>query len=222
VARPLPLIAGGLALVAVDFRTGALDFLPDPLGWSLIALGAAALSLRFAPWLAGLVAVLSAPETYLPYRRVLLDPDTLEVVDGCTVTAPCPEQLRYDPIGGWHLVAMVVALVFAAACLVTVLRGLRRRALAAGDSPAASRLDVLALVVLLGWAAPPGVAMLRSAWSDPVAYDPIWNGSAEYLALLGGLVLAWLVVALSGCRGRAWALPTGSAQDSPWGDMIDP
>lgn len=45
VPRPLPLIAGGLALVLVDFRAESLDLLPDPVGWLLVAVGAMTLEL---------------------------------------------------------------------------------------------------------------------------------------------------------------------------------
>jgi len=40
--RPLALVAGGIALVVLDFRTESLDLLPDPVGWALIAVAALA------------------------------------------------------------------------------------------------------------------------------------------------------------------------------------
>lgn len=217
--RPLLLIAGGVVIVVVDFRTEALDLVPDPLGWVLVAAGAWALSVRPAALLAGAAAVLGAGDAYLPYQRLLIDPDTGEVVEVCTnLVLPCSEVLRYDPVSGWRLVAMAGAVVAGAVGLGYLLLVLRRRALAVGDRAAAERLAQLGVAVVALWALPPIVGIASAALSDPVRYDPIWNGSAELLAMVGLATLIWLAVELSLRGGERWANPHDTQRSSPWAE----
>lgn len=220
-ARPLSLIASGLALVVLDFRTEALDFVPDPLGWLLVALGATALDLPLAPWLAATAALLSTADAFLPYHRVLLDVDTGEEVSVCPPLGICGEQLRYDPVGGWRLAGLAAALLVGTAATVAVLRGLRRRALVECDSRAATRLAGLAWLVVALWALPPTVAIAGALLSDPVRYDPIWNGRAEYAGLAGWLAVAWVIAELGRHSGRGWAIPRERQRTSPWGHGPD-
>lgn len=216
---PLLLIAGGVGIVVLDFRTEALDLVPDPAGWLLIAVGGWVLSVRPAAGLAGLAAVFSVAEAYLPYVRLLIDPDTGEVVEVCTnLTRPCGEVLRYDPVSGWPLAALAGMVVAGAAALGVLLLALRRRAIESGDRGAAGRLTLLAAAVVAVWALPPVVGIASAALSDPARYDPIWNGSAELLAMLGLATLIWLGVELALRRGARWAIPHGTQRSSPWAE----
>jgi len=214
---PLLLVAGGVGIVVLDFRTEALDLVPDPAGWLLVAVGAWVLSVRPAAVLAGLAAVFSVAEAYLPYERLLIDPDTGEAVEVCTnLVLPCGEVLRYDPVSGWPLAGMAGMFVAGAAALGLLLLVLRRRALDSGDRSAADRLTQLGAAVVAVWALPPIVGIASAVLSEPVRYDPIWNGSAELLAMLGLAVLIWLGVELALRRGARWAIPHGTQRESPW------
>jgi hypothetical protein len=217
--RPLSLVAGGVGIVVLDFRTEALDLVPDPAGWALIAVGAWVLSVRPAAVLASLAAGLSAAEAYLPYERLLIDPDTGEAVEVCTnLTLPCGEVLRYDPMSGWPLATLAGMFVAGAAALGILLLALRRRAIDSGDRTAAGRLAQIGAAVVAVWALPPIVGITSAALSDPVRYDPIWNGGAEAVAMLGLVVLIWSIVELSLRRDARWAIPHGAQLESPWGE----
>lgn len=214
--RPLLLIAGGLAIVALDFRVEALDLLPDPLGWAFVAIGAGVLSLRPVAWLAWATVLLSVADAYLPYRRVLLDPESGEIVERCTSLLGCSEVVHYVAASGWHLAAMAAALVGATLTLLVLALELRRRALAAGDGRGADRWALLAGGIALVWALPQAVAMGRGAVSHD-GYDPVWNGSAEYLALSGLVVLITIMAELWRRGGAGWAIPRERQLASRWG-----
>jgi hypothetical protein len=214
---PLLLVAGGVGIVVLDFRTEALDLVPDPVGWLLVAVGAWVLSVRPAAASALLAAAFSVAETYLPYERLLIDPDTGEVVTVCTNLAqPCGEVLRYDALSGWPLAALAGMFVAGAVALGLLLLALRRRAIDSGDRGASNRLALLAAALVAVWALPPLVGIASAALSDPVRYDPIWNGGAELVAMLGLAVLIWLGVELALRRGAPWAIPHGTQRESPW------
>lgn len=214
--RPLPVIAGGLAIVALDFRVEALDLVPDPLGWAFVAIGAGVLSLRPVAWLAGATALLSVADAYLPYRRVLLDPESGAVVERCTSLLGCSEIVHYEPASGWHLTAMAASLGAATLTLLALALELRHRALAAGDGRGGDRWALLAGAIAVAWALPQAVAMGRGAASHD-GYDPVWNGSAEYLALLGLVVLVATMAELWRRGGAGWAIPRERQHVSRWG-----
>lgn len=129
-------------IVLVDFRTEALDFVPDPIGWLLVGAGAASSSLPLCAWLARAAAVLSVSEAWLSFRTVIVDPATNATTDRCPVDV-CSERVEYD--------------------------------------------------------------------------DPIWNGPAEYVALIGWASMTWLLVELWLRRDTAWAIPDQTVMPSPWG-----
>src|SRR5688572_10335695 len=149
---PLGFMAAGLGLVAVDFRTEALDLLPDPLGWTLVAVGAFALRLRWAAWGSVVAALLSVPDTYLEYHYRLIDPRSLKPVDRCPLEelAPgelCSERVVFDPVTGWRLAALAAAVTLGVAAVGVLLTGLRRRAKRDADPTAAGRLSQLRAAV---------------------------------------------------------------------------
>lgn len=213
--RPLPLIAGGLALVLVDFRAESLDLLPDPVGWLLVAVGAMALELRLSAWLAGAAALLSGSDAFLPYHYRWVDPETNELVATCP-TVQCAERIAFDPVTGWRLAAIAATVLIGGFAVMALLGGLRRRAVADGAGPAASRLSLLIWAVGVGWVAPPAVALGGAVAAADGAYDPIWNGNAEYAALIGCAVLGWLILELRLRSGAGWAIPQDRQLPSPW------
>lgn len=218
--RPFPLIAVGVALVALDFRTEVMDFLPDPLGWGLVAAGAVALGIRRPALGAGLAAVLSLADVHLPYRYVLIDPMTAKAVDRCPSDLPlgvsCPERLQFDPVTGWRLVVVALALAAGAAAVVGLALALRREAAATGDGHGSQRMGLLALAIGVGWVLPQALAIGWSVGQRDGEYDVVWNGQAEYGALLGVLALGWLTVELARHSGRRWAIPAAAQQASRW------
>jgi hypothetical protein len=215
-ARPLPTIAAGAALVVVDFRIEPLDLVPDPLGWLLIAAGASTLGLTLAKWLAVAAALLSLSDAYLPYRYRFID-DLGDAVERCPLFQECGDPVVvFDPVSGWRLAALAATVVVGALALILVLVGLRRRALADGDGTSAARLGLLAGAVGVGWAVPPVVGIAWAVASERGTYDPVWNGNAEFGALVGLLAVGWFIVELSVRSGARWATPAESQLPSPW------
>jgi hypothetical protein len=141
-------------------------------------------------------------------------------VDICPPGEQCAERIVYEPLTGWRLVALAAALVLGAVVLVGLLVGLRHRAVRDGDEQAVRRLGTLAWAVALVWGVPPVVAVLLALRDRPVAYDPVWNGSAEYMALAGWAVIVWLAIELWFWSGRQWALPDRGLEPSPWAELM--
>jgi hypothetical protein len=218
--RPLSLITGGLALVALDFRTESLDLLPDPVGWVLVAAGSWGLSLASVSWLAGITAALTVSDAALPYRYVRVDPlagDRVALSERANVDLSL--HLEFDPVSGWRLAAMTLAMSTAGVTLWSLLRGLERRAHAHAQSGTAGCLRVGRWLVAVVWVLPYLVAVGRAVVVDSGRFDPIWNGSAEYVALAGVAVIAYVVVVLARDSGAAWAQPEGPWYPSPWDEL---
>jgi hypothetical protein len=211
--RPLTFVAVGLALVAIDIRTEHLDFVPDALGWGLVAVGAWRLSLAAPAVAAAVTALLTVPEVSLPSQFVMLDPAT-----GERITPPrpgielaYPRLLVFDDLTGWRLATMAAAAVTAGVTLWLLLGALAARASAWERRDAAVRLSWLRWVTLAVWVVPFLVVVTVSALGEDGSFDPVWNGGLEYLALAGILVLGLLVVVLAREANRAWAVPSWSA-----------
>ncbi len=215
-ARPLPTIAGGAALVLVDFRIAPLDLAPDPLGWLLIAAGASTLALTLPMWLAVAAALLSLSDAHLPYRYVTFD-ELGDAVERCPPLEECGDPVVvFDPVSGWRLAAVAGTVVLGALAFTLLLVGLRRRALADGDGTSGARLLLLAGVLGMAWAVPPVVGIAWAVASERGTYDPVWNGNAEYIALVGMMALGWVIVELGVRSGARWATPAESQLPSPW------
>ena len=218
--RPLSMMAGGLALVALDFRTESLDLLPDPLGWALVAVGSWQLALVGTSWLAGLSAALSVADAALPYRYVRIDPITGEhVAPSLRPNADLPLHLEFDPVSGWRLAALTLAMTAAGVTVWSLLRGLERRATAHAEHDAATRLRVGRWLVVVAWVVPYLVGVSRAVLVDSGRFDAIWNRNAEYVALVGLVALAYLIILLAGNAGAAWVLPDRSWAPSPWDEL---
>lgn len=218
VRRPLLLVASGLVLVITDFRTESLDLLPDPVGWILVAIGAAALYLPLSAWLSLATAVLSVSDAFLPFRTVMVDPLTNEGAGRCPVGLVCAARVEFDPVSGWRLAALGASVVLGGAAALSLASGLRRRARAEGDRASAARLGLLAGVLALGWTMPPLVGISWAIAANDGFYDPIWNGSAEYVGLVGWGLMSWFVIELCLRSGADWATPRATPAPSPWGE----
>lgn len=214
--HPLVLVSAGLLLVIFDFRTESLDLLLDPVGWTLVAAGAALSSLRAAAWLAGAAAVLSASDAYLPFREVVVDPLTGKSIRQCPAADGCGTRIEFDPVSGWRLAALAAAILFGGAAVLTLALRLRTRALAAGDAVAGHRLGLLLGAVGLGWVGPPILAVVWSVLANDGSYDPIWSGTAEYVALIGWALMMWFLIELFARSDTPWATPRSTPAPSPW------
>jgi hypothetical protein len=215
--RPLALIAVGISLVVLDFRTDAPDLLPDIAGWALIALASWRLGLSAAGRLAAIAGAASLAEAWLPFRYDQVDPATGErLPDRGGAELAYPEQLFYDDVSGWHLAAMAVAAVLAGVALWTLLAGLARLAGAGGRGGAARKLRVVAWLVIAVWTAPFLGAVAHAVVNRSGAFDPVWNDGLAYIWLAGLGLFAYLAVLLLREAGQLWALPVGSTQVSPW------
>src|SRR5215204_525964 len=214
--RPLAGIAAGLVLVTLDFRTRALDLLPDPLGWALLAVGAAELSLVVPARAAVAAAVASLGDVVLPYRWVRIDPLTGEVVDRPSeVSLDYPEHLRWDGLSDQRALVLAAAVLLGGVAVWSLLDGLARRADRAGAAAARRRWRVLQVVVPAVWALPHLVIVLLGVLGS-ARYDPVWDGQLELLSLAGVAAVAWLVVTLVRERDASWALRPDTVRPSPW------
>lgn len=216
--RALSLIAVGVVVVALDFRLVALDLVPDAVGWLLVAVGAWKLVLHGPAGLAVVAALASAADVVAPHHYEDLDPVTGDVVVSAGPGTDYPQRLVFDRLEDVRLLLVVLAMVAGGWALWSILGTLRRRAEATGDQEPAARLALLRWLVPLVWVAPfVGVAAIQAA--DGEGFDPVWNGSAEVLALAGiavALGLAWVLAINS---NRAWTA-TDDDRATPWAELI--
>src|SRR5215471_874958 len=189
--RPLTLVAIGIAVVVLDFRTEAVDYVADPVGWALIAVGAGWLGLTLARNLAWVTAVLSLSDLYLPYRYVHPDAKTGNLVS--TSRNASDAQLVYESVHGWQLAGMAAAMALAAVTLWMILGPLARRAAEAGEEAAARRLRLAAAALVLLWAVPFLVTVAAAVVHSGGMYDAVWNDGENYLGLVGILAAGYAV-----------------------------
>ena len=214
--RPLTFVAVGLALVAVDIRTEHLDLLPDALGWGLVGLGAWRLSLRRPAIAAAVTALLTLPEVSLPYRFVMVDPETGErITPRPGVQLAYPEHLIFDDLRGWRLAVAAAAGVAAGVALWLLLGALAGRASAWERGATARQIRWLRWLTVGVWVVPYLAVLTVSAMGDDAAFDPVWNGGVEPLALAGLVVVGALIAVLLRETNRAWAVPQWSGGPSP-------
>ncbi len=215
--RPLPMMVGGLALVVLDFRTEALDLLPDIVGWALIAVAAWRLALRAAACLAVAAGTASLADAWLPYRYVRVDPTTGErVPDGLGADLDYPLRLVYDDISGWRLAAVALAALLAGLALWTLLAGLGHLARSGGRAGPAGQLRMVGWLVVALWTVPYLGAVANAVASESGAFDPVWNGGLVYVWLVALALFAYLVVLLLRESGQLWTSPVGSLDLTPW------
>jgi hypothetical protein len=214
--RPLTVVAVGLVLVAVDIRTEHLDFLPDALGWVLVAYGAWRLSLTVPAIAAAATALLTLPEVSLPHQFVMLDPETGErITPRPGVVLGYPKTLVFDDLAGWRLAALAAGLISGGLTMWLLLGALATRAAAWERAGTARQIRWLRWLAFGVWTAPVVVVVAVSAASDDGSYDPVWNGSIELLALAGIVVIGAVAAILLRETNRAWAVPQWSADRPP-------
>ena len=215
--RPLSIIVSGLAVVLVDFRTEALDLLPDPLGWALVALGAWRLSLAVPAVLSALAAVTSIADAWLPFRYVKVDPATGEPVPEIVSDAAFPARLEYDDASGWRLAALTLTVVLGAAALWLLLTQFAGRAGMTGREPTSRQLGWLRWLVVGLWALPYAGAVGHAVAYESGRFDPVWNNAAlTYLWMAAVVAFVALGLVLVRERDRLWALPADTLRISPW------
>lgn len=216
--RPLALAAAGVVLVVVDFRTEALDLLPDPLGWALVAVAASWLALPAATRLAAVTALLSLADLTLPYHYVRINPLSGEPVSGPSQGHAVSLRLDYLPLTGGRLALLAAAVVGGGATLWTLLGRLRRRAHYEDDGAAVARLRRAQLLAVGAWVGP-YLATVAVAAARGQGYDAVWNHGLEYLGLVGLAAGGYVVVVLAGATRASWAQRPGSWYPSPWDQM---
>ena len=200
----MTVVAAGLVVVALDFRTRSVDLLPDVMGWLLVGAGARMARVPLVAPLAVGTAVLNLSELALPYHLVRFSAESGEFVPA---NAPGAEDLpihhRWNDLSQLRGAVIAAAMTLGAVTVVALLRTLRERACAAGDQAAAHELRV-AMVAPALWAVP-FVLVVASTVRSAERYDPVWEGGAEagwLLALVALLGLAELLVLR---RDRGWA-----------------
>ena len=216
--RPLALAAAGVLLVVLDFRTEALDLLPDPLGWVLIAVAASWLGLRAVMRLAAVTGLLSLADLVLPYHYVRINPMTGRPMTGPTRGDPVSVRLDYLPLDGWQLALLAAAVVGTGATLWMLLGRLRRRADYEDDAAAVTRLRWAQWLVAGAWVGP-YLATVALAVGRGDRYDPVWNHGFEYLGLAGLATGVYVIGVLAGSTRAAWAQRPGSWYPSPWDEL---
>jgi len=201
--RPLSLVAVGIALVVLDFRTESVDLVPDPIGWVLIGIGAGWLGLTAARWLAWAVAALSVSDLFLPFRYVHPGP-TGNLVPTSRNTSDA--HLVYLPVHGWQLAGMTAAMVLGAVTLWMILGPLARRAADAGDEAGARRMRLAAAALVFLWAVPFLVTVVAAVVHDHAVYDAVWNDGENYLGMIGTVAAGYAVWLIARARNASWAL----------------
>ena len=214
--RPLTFVAVGLALIAIDIRTEHLDVLPDALGWGLVAFGSWRLALTVPAIAAAATALLALPEVSLPYRFVMLHPETGErITPRPGVDLGYPEHLVFDDLTGWRLAAVAAATIAGGVAMWLLLGALATRAAAWERAGTARQIRWLRWLTVGVWTGPVLVMLVVSASAEDRSFDPVWNGSLELLALAGVVVVGAVVAVLLREANRAWAVPQWSARRSP-------
>lgn len=213
--RPLHALAGGLLLLALDFRTTSVDLLPDVVGWLLVTWAAHRLTGRVTTALAGLGTVASLSTFALPYHYEQFDPFNERMVE---VTPESDlgyaEVLVYDPVTGWRLALMTTAMALVGVVLWRIGRRVEDRAAHHRGELVERSLRWLrwlrwATVGL--WVLPRLVAMVLGVEGG---YDPVWNDPAGRIALVGTIVAVAYAAVLANDAREPWARPAPEPVDA--------
>ena len=214
--RPLHAIAVAVVLISLDFRTAAVDLLPDVVGWALVVWAAVRLRTPLLAVVACIGGVASLALFSLPYHYEQYDP----LNDRTVVVTPetdlgYNETLAYDTFSGWRLAAFAVSVCAFAIVVGVVWRHLRNRS-AVWDGPAVRtsirRLDGAVAAVVGLWVVPRVVAVVSSIDSG---YEPIWDDPASRVAILGVLAAIALASTLTVDAREPWATRPAPNQTVP-------
>jgi hypothetical protein len=203
-------------MIALDMRIVAFDLLPDVLGWVLVVVGAWSIARPATVAVLGLAGLASATDLLLPSRWEYVDPATGRIVDEVTaIRRGFPEVLIFDRLEGVRLALLVLAYTVAAVAVWMLLRDLTARARAAGRTSAAQQLGLLRGLVPGLWIGPYLLAAVATLISGG-SFDPVWNHSFEYVALVGLVPVTWFAVLAFLERDHAWAVPAESSAPPRW------
>lgn len=191
-ASPLLAVVVGAVLVVIDLDLGGITFLPDPVGWAVIAVGAARVR---APRLR------EGDHQLAGRRRVgsaLLGLAVVSAVDGVLELAGVRSaaEVASRPLASWDAVLLTATVVVAVAFLRTM------AAFAADLSltEAADRLRRSSILVGVAWGLVAVGLSTAAALFDPGGVDVELGGG-------GGLLLAIGVLAMFAILAHAgWAL----------------
>jgi hypothetical protein len=215
--RPLSIIVVGLGFIVADFRTEALDFVPDPVGWALVALGAWRLSLGVPAVLAAAAGVASFADAWLPFRYVKIDPVTGEPVPEIVAHAAYPVRLEYEDASGWRLAALTLVVVLGASALWLLLTQFADLAHTTGRDQPARQLSWLRWLLVASWAGPYLGVVAHAVVYESGEFDPVWNNVyLSYVVLAAVAVFGLVGYVLIRERDRLWAVPASSLRVSPW------
>jgi hypothetical protein len=206
----------GLGLVLFDFRTEALDLLPDLVGWGLVALAAGRLGLHGPARLAAVAGVVSVAELWLPYHYIWIHSVTGEVLPGQVVGDFGRVHLRYHDVSGLQLAGMALGMVMAGWAVWALLSALAGRAAAHGRHRPARELRAARWLVVGLWTLPFLGAVAQAVAEESGEFDPVWNGRLAYTWLAAVGVFVYVAVVLLRERDHLWALPDGSVQATRW------
>lgn len=213
--RPLSVIAAGLVIVALDFRTRSGDFLPDVVGWLLVGAGASMADVRSASGCAMVTALLSLSEFSLPYHLVRFNPGTGQYVPADTPGAEdFPLHQRWDDLSRLRGAVIAAAMTFGAVTLMLLLRALAKRARFEDDEVSVRELH-RAMVAPVLWAAP-FLLVVANKVRSAARYDPVWDGGAAAAWLTAVVALLGLAVLLALRRNRGWADLADAETESRW------
>jgi hypothetical protein len=213
--RPLAMAAAGVLLVAIDFRVRAADLVPDPLGWALVAAGAASLSLLAPARWAVAAAVLSLSEFLLAYRSVAVDPGTGIELRSAAEDSAVPRVVLWESVSDVRALVMAAAVAAGGMALVTLATDVSRRAAGSGAVTHARWARLSGAAAAAVWAVP-YVVLALVAVGGSERFDPVWNGAREYLAFAGVAVLVVYAAVLVRLRDETWAVPAERLQASRW------
>ena len=212
--RSLSLVAIGLAFVAIDFRTEALDLLPDPIGWVLVAVGFRRLGMNAIALLAGLSGVLSLSDVYLGFRYDAVDTLTGVVTRECPPLSSCVEVLAYEEVGVGLGTGMALAAVVGTVTVVLLLRRLESTVGVLSDYlEVRLGMRVLQFVVPVVWAVPL-VAVVAWQLIDDGQYQPFWTGGLSYVAGITTVVMSVVVVVVARFSAKVgWSIESPVGQE---------
>lgn len=214
--RPLTAASVGLVFLVVDFRTLAVDLVPDPVGWALLAYALYRLAVPRLAALAGVGLLCSLAEAWLPYhyRKV----ETFQA--GPVVGEPRVvelEVLAYDPVTGVRIWLLATSMVILAIVIVAVVRLLTERARAYAAAPSIRRLTILGGVAIAAWVVPHLVVMAAAVLGDG-ELDVVWGDPAWRVELVGGVAVLAFAAALLVDAREPWALRPGRLRRGNWHD----
>lgn len=212
--RPLTATSAGLVFLAVDFRTLAVDLVPDPVGWALIGYALYRLAVPRLAALAGVALLCSFAEAWLPYhyRKV----ETFQA--GPVVGEPRVielEVLEYDAVTGVRIWMLATSMVILAVVVVAIVHLLAERARPYAADRSIRRLTMLGGLAIVAWVVPHLAAMAAAVLGDG-ELDVVWGDPAWRVELVGAMAVLAFAAGLVADAREPWALRPGRLRLGSW------